>query len=187
MAKKEIGAKTALYPMPVTIVGANVEGKPNFLTIAWCSIISRTPPLITVSLGKNHYSNPGIKGNKTFSVNIPSREMLLAADYCGIVSGEDVDKSNVFQVFYGKLKTAPMISECPVSMECRLVHILDLGGPGETFVGEIVESYSDEKYLTRGLPDMTKIQPIVFSPYDNNYWEVGANLGPAFKIGKEYK
>lgn len=102
------------------------------------------------------------------------------------MSGTSVDKSILFEPFYGTLKTAPMIKECPLNLECKLVQTLDYGGSAEIFIGEIVEAYSEEQYLTNGLPDITKIKPIVFSMHDNTYWKIGEHLAPAFKIGKKF-
>ena len=116
--KKEIGARNCLYPLPTTIVGAEVDGKPNYVTIAHVGIMD----MLSVSLGmnKSHYTNAGIKTNGTFSVNIPSVKMIKETDYCGLFSGKLRDKSTLFKTFYGKLKTAPMIEECSVNMECEL-------------------------------------------------------------------
>lgn len=183
--KKAIGAKSYLYPMPTTLVGANVKGKPNYLTVVFCGIVQASPPMIAVTLGKIHYTNEGIRENQCFSVNIPSRHMVEVTDYCGIVSGKRADKSEVFETFYGKLKKAPMIRECPVNLECRLVDILDFGGASEVFVGEIIESYAEERYLCNEIPDIKKIEPIVFSMYDNNYWGIGEHLGKAWAAGKK--
>jgi len=184
--KKAIGARNFLYPMPTTLVGADVNGKPNYLTIAFCGIVQASPPMIAVTLGKMHYTNEGIRENNCFSVNIPSRYMVEATDYCGIVSGKKADKSGIFKTFYGKLEKAPMIRECPVNLECRLVDTLDFGGTNEVFIGEIVESYTEERYLCNGIPDIEKIEPIVFSMYDNNYWGVGEHLGRAWYVGKNF-
>ena len=95
--------------MPVSLVGAHVDGKPNFLAVAWFTMVSYKPPRIAIALGKGHYTNPGIKENKTFSVCLPSEDMAEITDYCGIVSGNKTDKSEIFDLFYGELKTAPMI------------------------------------------------------------------------------
>jgi len=187
MEKMKIGPKTFLYPMPATLVGANVGGKPNYLTIAYCGIVQHSPAMIEITLGKRHYTNTGIKENSTFSVNIPSEEMVTVTDYCGIVSGKEIDKSLLFKTFYGKLKTAPMIKECPINLECKLVQTLEFSGIDEIFIGEIVEAYAEEKYLTNGLPDIKKVKPIVFSMHDNNYWKIGEHLGRAWSIGKEFK
>ena len=187
MSKKKIGANTYLYPMPTTIVGADVNGRANFITIAYCGIAQHKPPMITVSLGKVHYTNEGIKQNKTFSVNTPSEEMVKVADYVGIKSGRVIDKSRLFGVFYGLLRTAPMIKEAPLNLECKLIKTLDFGGMGELFVGEIVEAYAREEILTMGLPDIKKIAPVLFSMHDNNYWKVGEHIGKAWEAGFEYE
>jgi len=186
MEKVEIGARTFLYPMPTILVGANVRGKANYLTVAYCGIMNHNPPTISIALGKSHYTNIGIKENGTFSVNIPSEELVKITDYCGLVSGHKVDKSEIFETFYGKLKTAPMIRECPLNLECKLIQTLEFP-VGEAFFGEIVAAYSEERYLTGGLPDIKKINPIIFSMHDNNYWKVGEHLARAWNIGKELK
>ena len=112
------------YPTPTTIVGAIVEGKPNFITIAHIGIVNHAKPyLISLSMGKAHYTNTGIKESKAFSVNIPSEDLVVATDYVGLVSGKKTDKSGVFDVFYGKLEKAPMITECPINMACKLYDI----------------------------------------------------------------
>jgi flavin reductase (DIM6/NTAB) family NADH-FMN oxidoreductase RutF len=185
MEKSKMGSMTFLYPMPATLVGANVGGKPNYLTVAYCGIVQHSPAMIAVTLGKRHYTNAGIKQNETFSVDIPSEEMVTLTDYCGIVTGRQVDKSVLFETFYGQLKTAPMIKECPINLECKLIQTLDLGGTNEIFIGEIVETYTEERYMTNGLPDIKKVNPIIFSMHDNNYWKVGDHLGQAWKIGME--
>lgn len=187
MEKREIGAKTYLYPMPTVLVGATVAGKPNYLAVAYIGIAQHAPPMISFALGKSHYTNAGIREARTFSVNIPSEDQVAVTDYCGLVSGNRVDKSALFTNFYGKLKTAPMIAECPLNLECRLVQALDYGGINELFVGEIVETYAEEKYLTDGLPDIRKIRPIVFSMHDNNYWRIGEHLGKAWSVGRKYR
>ncbi|MDD3043196.1 MAG: flavin reductase family protein [Methanosarcinaceae archaeon] len=184
--KKAIGARAFLYPMPTTLVGANVGGRPNYLAVAFCGIVQAKPAMISVALGRNHHTNAGIRENGTFSVNIPSRHMVEVTDYCGIVSGKKVDKSGLFETFYGKLETAPMIRECPVNMECKLVKTLDFGSTNEVFIGEIIESYAEEKYLCNGTPDIEKVVPILFSMYDNNYWEIGRHLGRAWCVGKKF-
>lgn len=175
-----------MYPLPTTLVGANVSGKPNYQTIAYCGIVHHKPAMIAVNSGKRHYTNAGIKENGTFSVNIPSEELVTITDYCGIVSGRRVDNSILFDTFYGTLKTAPMIQECPLNLECKLVQTLDYGGSAEIFIGKIVEAYAEKKYLTNGLPDITKIKPIIFSMHDNTYWKLGEQLAHAFSIGKKF-
>lgn len=188
MKKIKTGAKTFLYPMPTTLVGANVNGKPNYLAVAYCGIVQTSPPMIAIALKESRYTNAGIKENGTFSVNLPSAGMVKVTDYCGLVSGRNVDKSKLFSTFYGELKTAPMIKECPVNLECKLIQALDYGGSHDIFIGEVVEAYAGEQYTTNGLPDIKKVNPILLSSiYDKNYWKVGEYLGKAWKIGEELK
>ncbi len=173
--------------MPVCIVGAEVDGRPNFEAIAWFNLVDCQPHLISISSEKSHNTNKGIRENRTFSVNIPSASMAAATDYCGMYSGSKVDKSKAFSVFYGDLKTAPMISECPINIECRLTQTIELFH-GELFIGEIVGVFTESKYLTDGKPDIRKIDPLIFEngapPY---YWKLGERIAKAFEIGKDYK
>jgi flavin reductase (DIM6/NTAB) family NADH-FMN oxidoreductase RutF len=185
MEKIELSAKTVCYPMPCSLVGVNVGGKPNYLTVAWFSTVNVKPPYLMIALGKAHYTNPGIKENGTFSVNIPSAAMADVTDYCGIVSGNKYDKAKVFETFYGKLKTAPMIKECPFNVECKLVQTIDIPDH-ELFIGEIIAAYSDERYLAKGAPDLRKIAPFILSIPERKYLALGAEVGPAWEMGKKF-
>ena len=182
--KISLGAKNCLYPLPTTIVGANINGQPNYITIAHVGIMD----LVSISLGMNkvHYTNSGIKENKTFSVNIPSVAMVKETDYCGLVSGKSVDKAGLFNSFYGKLETAPMIKECPINMECKLVQIVNFPRH-DVFIGEIIETYCDDSCLTGGVVDFAKVQPILFTMNDTGYWKLGERFARAWSIGKNYK
>jgi flavin reductase (DIM6/NTAB) family NADH-FMN oxidoreductase RutF len=182
--KIDLGTKTVSYLTPVVLVGANVKEKPNFLPIGWFVGVGLKPLKVAVVLGKEHYTNQGIKKNKTFSVCIPSDNMVEATDFCGCFSGFKVDKSKVFDVFYGKLKTAPMITECPVNIECKLHKVLD-HGETEMFIGNVVSTYTEEKYLTHGTVDITKTRPFILSSLQ--YYSLGETKGKAFNVGKSFK
>jgi len=184
--KIDLGPKVASYPMPVSLIGANVNGKANFLVAAWFMSAGVSPSKVAVALNKTHHTNQGIKDTKTFSVCIPSEDLVKATDYCGIVSGSKADKSKVFDVFYGKLKTAPMISECPVTMECKLERVVDNGGH-EIFIGEIVSTFTEEQYLTNGILDLKKIKPFLLSLNDGIYFALGEEKAKAWTAGKAYK
>ena len=143
--KGKLGAVNALYPMPTVLVGATVNGKPNFITIAHVGIM--TYDHISLGMGKIHHTNAGIKENKTFSVCLPSEGLVVETDYCGIMTGKKTDKAVLFDVFYGELKTAPMIEQCKVCMECRLDRIIDFP-THDIFIGEVVQTYADESVLS---------------------------------------
>jgi flavin reductase (DIM6/NTAB) family NADH-FMN oxidoreductase RutF len=182
--KAKLGAKNCLYPFPTTLVGTIVEGKPNFITMAHVGIAEFGS--ISLGMNKSHYTNIGIKANGTFSVNIPSDQMVKVTDYCGLVSGKNVDKSKLFEIFYGKLETAPMIKACPINMECKLVRTVDFPN-FDFFIGEVIETYTDEECLTDGVVDFSKVQPILFVMNDKSYWKLGERFAKAWNIGKGLK
>jgi flavin reductase (DIM6/NTAB) family NADH-FMN oxidoreductase RutF len=185
MGKIEIGRSRVFYPMPCSLVGANVGGKANYLTVAWFSMVNAEPPYLAVAMNKAHYTNSGIKENGTFSVNIPSAQMAEVTDYCGLVSGKKVEKADLFETFYGKLETAPMIRECAFSVECRLVQTVQLPAD-ELFIGEIIGAYCEEGCLTDGVPDLNKINPFVLIMPDRKYLALGQEIGPAWQMGKKW-
>ena len=186
MDKINLGSTIPAYPTPVSLVGAYVDGKPNFMAVAWFTMASYKPPRIAITLGKGHYTNPGIRENKTFSLCLPSEDMVEITDYCGIVSGKKTDKSEIFDLFYGELKTAPLIKDCPLCIECKLVEIVE-SGANEIFIGEIVGTYTEEGYLTDGKLDFRKMKPLILSQPDTSYWRLGEQVASAWNIGKRYK
>jgi flavin reductase (DIM6/NTAB) family NADH-FMN oxidoreductase RutF len=189
MKKAQFGPRTLLYPMPAFLIGANVGGKPNFMTAAWSGIACSNPPMLTVALQHHRFTFKGIKENGTFSVNVPSADIVKETDYCGIVSGDKEDKVAVcgFKIFYGVVKTAPMIEQCPVNLECRLMHTLHLGSHA-LLVGQIEEVHVSEECLTDGEPDVLKINPIIFcTGAEKKYFAFSQSLADAFSVGLEIK
>lgn len=186
MVKVKTKLKRPPLILPVCLVGANVEKKPNFQAIAWFNMVDYDPYLIGLSSEKSHYSNKGIKENKTFSVNIPASNMASVTDYCGLYSGTEVDKSKIFDVFYGELKTAPMISEMPINVECKLTQTIESHN-ADFFIGEIVGVYIENKYLVNDKPDLKSIDPLLYEDGLGNYWNLGKFLAKAFNIGKQFK
>jgi flavin reductase (DIM6/NTAB) family NADH-FMN oxidoreductase RutF len=186
MAKIAIDENAFTYPMSMVLVGTLVNKRPNFMAVGWVTRVNFKPPMIAVALGKTHYTNGGIHASGAFSVNIPSIDLVEKVDYCGIVSGKKVDKSALFQVIPGKATGAPMIDECPLCMECKLVDVLDLP-TNELFIGEIVGACANAECCSDGKPDIRKIRPFTLTMPDNWYWEVGGKAGKAWSIGKDFK
>ena len=180
--KIELGAKNCLYPLPTVLVGALVNGKPNYITIAHVGIMDLES--VSLSMNKRHYTNLGIKTNKTFSINLPSETMVKETDYCGLVSGKDHGKADMFKTFYGTLKTAPMIQQCSVNMECELIKTVDFPNH-DVFIGKITNTYCDEAVLNDDEVDIEKVQPILFVMNDRSYYGLGKKLANAWNIGKE--
>jgi flavin reductase (DIM6/NTAB) family NADH-FMN oxidoreductase RutF len=186
MKKVKLGPQTLLYPMPAVLVGALVNEKPNFMTAAWCGIVASTPPAISVGVRPERYTFKGISAQRTFSINIPCAGIVEKVDYCGIYSGHKVDKSQIFSVAYGKLKTAPLIQECPVNLECRVIHSLDLGSH-VLFIGEIIETYINADCLIDGKADPAKIDPLIYTTAVSQYRRLGEIVGQAWRAGKKKK
>ncbi len=185
--KKKLNAINVLYPTPTVLVGAVVDGKPNFITIAHIGIVNHARPyLISISSAKAHYTNAGIKTHKAFSVNIPSEDLVVETDYAGMVSGKKTDKSELFEIFHGELENAPMIKACPINMECRLYDIYDTP-THDLFIGEIVETHADESVLTEGKVDLAKLKPLLFDMSSIKYWSVGNTVANCWKVGKRLK
>lgn len=182
--KKSLGPRNCLYPLPTTLVGATVNGKPNFITIAHVGIV--TPGSVSLGMGKTHYTNAGIRENQVFSVNIPSEDLLEKTDCCGLVSGRDTDKASLFNVFYGELEKAPMIEECPINMECRLLHTVELS-THDLFIGEITATHCDEEIINDGVVDFSRVKPLLFVMNDRGFWRMGARLASAWSAGMELR
>ncbi|MGD2033516.1 MAG: flavin reductase family protein [Bacteroidales bacterium] len=187
MQKIKLGAHPYIYPMPTVIVGTVIKNQPNFTTVSYVGIVQHKPPMVSVTLVKKHHSNTGIKESKSFSINIPNTKMLRETDFIGMNSGTSVDKSSLFSIFYGNLKSAPMIVETPLNLECKLVDVVNLNNDSDIFIGKIVETYSTKKYIRKGYPYMKKLDPILFSINSNSYYNVGRRIGRAWKSGLKIK
>jgi flavin reductase (DIM6/NTAB) family NADH-FMN oxidoreductase RutF len=184
MVKIAVGPMPFMSVMPTLLVGANVDGKPNYMTAAWATVACMAPPMVCVAINKARYTAKGIEENKTFSLNVPSENLVVETDHCGLVSGSNDDKSGVFRSFYGKLKTAPMAEECPVTIECTLFQAVECGSH-LLFIGKIEEIHADTSCLTDGKPDVEKIRPIVYAQH--TYFGLGKEVEKAFSAGKKYR
>ena len=189
MAKITIGPTNLIYPKPAFLVGMNVDGKPNFLAVGAGGTANGTPPMISVAIHPARYSHRGIVENGTFSVNIPSIDQARETDYCGVVSGAKEDKAAVcgFDVFYGKLGTAPMIEQFPVNLECSVVQAPELGSH-TLFIGRIEEVYVSEECLTDGKPDVNKIRPLAYvGDPERQYMALGEVIARSHSVGLELR
>jgi flavin reductase (DIM6/NTAB) family NADH-FMN oxidoreductase RutF len=181
--KKNIGAVNALYPMPTVIVGTEIEGKANYSAIAHVGIIDHNT--ISISMNKAHYSNQGIKQHRTLSISIPTEKMIVETDYMGLVSGANSDKSMIYESFAGELKGAPMIKEAPLTMECKVIEIIDRPHH-DVFLVEPQNTYCNENILTDDKIDISKIKPILFDMPLRKYWKLGETFADCWSIGKNY-
>ncbi len=187
MGKVTMGPQRFTYCMPVTLVGTMIDAKPNFMVVASCGEVNAEPPMISVAVRHHRHSHRGIRENLTFSVNLPSLDLIKETDYCGIVSGAKVDKVAAckFDVFFGKLDSAPLIAQCPINLECRVVHILTLGSHS-LFIGSIEETHVNDGLITSGKVDIDRIMPLIYTmTVTRQYHKLGEAIAPAFSIGRE--
>lgn len=182
--KQRLGPTNALYPTPTVLVGATVNGKPNFITVAHIGIM--THHHISIGLGKIHYTNAGIHENRTFSVCLPSVDLVVETDYCGIMTGKKTDKAALFEIFYGQLQSAPMIVQCPLCMECRLDQVIDYH-THDVFIGEIVQTHADPAVLIDGKVDIARLRPLLFDMASKQYWSLGEVVADCWNVGKQLK
>jgi len=188
--KKSIGAHTFALPAPVWVVGTYGEDKkPNIMTVAWGGICCSVPPCVTISLQKHRATYKNIFENKAFTINIPSQQQVIEADYVGIISGKDEDKFTATGLtpISSQVVNAPYIQEFPLILECRLLHTLEIGIHTQ-FIGEIIDVKAEEKVLgENGLPLLSKVNPPIFSPSEGAYYEVGDYVGKSYSIGLALK
>ena len=182
MEKKNIGNKLALYPMPVTVVGAEVNGKANWLIVAHVGIIGHDR--ILVSMSQSHYTNQGIKKSRKLSLNLVSREMLPQADYVGSISGTTVDKSDVFAYHIGENGT-PVIDASPLTMECDVVDVYETDG-FDNFICAVANTYAASDVLdNNGKLDYSKLKPVLFEFPTYSYLATGEVIGKCLNLEKQ--
>lgn len=180
--KVNVGSKLALYPMPATVVGAEVNGSVNWLLVAHVGILGHDRVLISMS--DKHYTNQGIHESKKLSVNLVSREMLPKADFVGSVSGTKVDKSEVFAYHIGD-NGSPIIDESPLTMECEVVDIYKSEG-FDNFICSIANTYVSADMLDKdGKIDYAKLKPVLFEFPTYSYVATGEVLGKCLKLDKQ--
>lgn len=188
--KTTFGPQRILFPLPTTLVVTGTMKKANIVTIAWVSLLTSNPPTLGISIGQKGFSGEEIKKNKEFTVNIASTDIMVESDFCGITSGKNVDKfqKTGLTKLPSKIIKAPIIKECPLNLECKLV---DSGIIGSTnhFIGEIVETHIDtdklEDITNPGSINVNDFDPLIYISGVREYRKIGQKIGDAYKIGKK--
>ena len=186
--RKDLGAKTFIFPMPVLMIGTYDEnGEPDLMNAAWGGIYDYNQ--ITVSLGA-HVSTDNIRKNKAFTVAFATKKTVVASDYVGIVSKakepKKIEKAGLHPVKSGFVN-APRFEEYPLTLECKLISLDGEMGEGGTLIGEIVNVNVDDSVLTDDKIDVKKLQPLAFDGANGKYHVLGEEVAPAFRIGLSIK
>ena len=167
-----------LYPVPAVMVSCCRSGeRPNIITVAWAGTVCSEPPMLSISVRKERYSYDIIRESGEFAVNLVNRDLVRAADYCGVKSGRDVDKFGEMELtpMQSQRIAAPGIAESPVCLECRVVKQLPLGSH-DLFLAEILTVSVDGQYLDeKGKFHLEQARPVVYSHGD--YLATGEKLG----------
>lgn len=178
MAKELWKPGNMLYPLPVVMVSlADKNGKSNIITIAWAGTVCTNPPMVSISVRPERYSYPILKETGEFVINLTTKELAFATDYCGVKSGRDVDKfkETGLTAIPGKEVKAPLIAESPVNIECRVSEVLPLGSH-DMFLADVVAVHADEKYMDEKHKfHLEQAKPIVYS--HGAYLQCGEQLG----------
>jgi len=167
--------------MPAVLVGAaaEVDGgrRENVITVAWSGIACGDPPMVSIAVRPTRFSHSLIKSSGEFTVNVPSADMARAVDLCGQISGRDGDKFAIAGLTPVRASevSAPLVAECPVSLECRVRHVYKAGSH-DLFVGEIVAVQAAEAVVDeKGRIDVGRVNPLCYG--GGLYWRLGDNLG----------
>lgn len=186
--KKNLGAKTLLYPLPVWVVGTyDKDGKPNAMTASWGGMCCSKPPCAAISLREATHTYHNIIEQKAFTINVPSDKFVKQVDYFGLVSGKDTDKfeaTGLTPIKSNKVN-APYIDEFPLAAECQLLNVVEIGVHTQ-FIGEIINVKIGKKSINnKGRVEISRIKPFIYDPANMTYYSIGLSAGRAFHSGKE--
>lgn len=178
MGKQHWRGGNMLYPLPAVMVSCARPGeKPNIITVAWAGTVCSSPAMLSISVRPERYSYDIIKESGSFVVNLVDKELVYAADYCGVRSGRDTDKFQEMKLtpLPSQYIDAPGIAESPVSLECKVTQIVPLG-THDMFIAEIVGVTVDEKYIDEtGKFHLNRSGLVTYS--HGEYFELGKKLG----------
>ena len=176
------------YPIPAVMVSCGSIDESNIITVAWTGILNTKPAMAYISVRPERYSYDIIKKSKEFVINLTNEQLAFATDWCGVKSGKDVDKFKEMHLTKEKasIVNCPMIAESPVSIECQVKEIKQLG-THDMFMAEIVAINADEKYFDKnGAFDISKCNLIAYA--NGGYYTLGKKVGKfGYSVQKKKK
>ena len=178
MAKVEWKPGNMVYPLPAVMVScADKEGNSNIITVAWTGTVCTNPPMVYISVRPERHSYQMISETGEFVINLTTKELAFATDFCGVRSGRDVDKFSEMKLTKeaASVVTAPMIGESPVNIECKVTEVKELGSH-HMFLANVVAVHVDDKYMNGNQKfELGKANPIVYS--HGEYYGLGDLIG----------
>ncbi len=177
MSKTVWKAGTFEYPIPAVMVSCGNMEKSNIITVAWTGVINSDPAMVYISVRQSRYSYNIIKETKEFAINLTTKDLAYATDWCGVKSGKDVDKFKEMHLTKQKAEfiKCPLIKESPVSIECKVEKIIELGSH-TMFMARVLSIDVDEKYIDeKGAFDISKCNLIAYA--NGGYYPLGKKIG----------
>lgn len=188
MSKVTWKSGTFLYPLPAVMVSCGTIEKSNIITVAWTGIINTNPAMVYISVRPTRYSYNLIKENMEFVINLTTEKIAYATDWCGVKTGAQVDKFKEMNLTKEKAEfvNCPMIKESPVSVECKVKEIKELGSH-HMFIAEVLAIHADEKYIDeKGAFDISKCNLIAYA--NGGYYPLAKKIGKfGFSVEKKKK
>ncbi|GAB7080473.1 flavin reductase family protein [Megalodesulfovibrio paquesii] len=185
--KISLGPKPMLFPTPLVMIGSyDEQGRPNAMAAAWAGICCSKPPCVTVSLRKATYTYGNLMARKAYTMHVTDETHMTQSDYMGMISGRDTDKFEALGLTTARseLVDAPILQEYPLVLECKVVHVHELG-LHTMFVGEVLDIKADPRILDeKNHPVVEQLRPLAFMPEVRTYHGMGPALGRAFNVGK---
>lgn len=178
MGKELWKAGNMVYPVPAVMVSCKRgDEKPNIITVAWCGTVCSSPAMVSISVRKERYSYDIIKESGEFVINLVTKNLTLATDYCGVKSGKDVDKFKEMKLtaFPSQYVSAPGIEESPVNIECRVTQVIPLGSH-DMFLAEVLGVTVDDSLIDEnGKFHLNKAELVAYS--HGEYYALGEQIG----------
>ena len=179
---------TFLYPLPAVMVSCGTMKKSNIITVAWTGILNTNPATVYISVRPTRYSYKLLKEQGEFVINLTNQKLARATDWCGVKTGAKVDKFKEMNLHKEKANfvKCPMIKESPVSVECKVKEIKEIGSH-HMFIADVLAIHADEKYIDeKGAFDISKCDLIAYS--NGNYYSLGRKIGKfGFSVKKKRK
>ena len=178
-----------LYPVPAVMVScADREGRKNIITVAWTGTICSEPAMVSISVRPERYSYDMIRKTKEFVINLTTKDLTYATDWCGVKSGRDVDKFKEMKLTAAKgnqLLYAPIIVESPVNIECKVIETAELGSH-TMFIAEVLDVMVSEKYMNEsGKFELNKLGLVAYS--HGEYFALGEKIGKfGYSVKKQH-
>jgi flavin reductase (DIM6/NTAB) family NADH-FMN oxidoreductase RutF len=189
MTKRQLGPCITFFPQPMTLISTvSASGENDLMAASWVSLVSKTPPTLSISLQHERQTYANILATGSFVVNVMPVHLVEQADYCGLISGRQADKATIagLRLLPAKHGAAPLLDDAPLNVECRLSGEMAIGDY-RLLLGEILEIHVDAAaFGADGSIDAAALDPLVYLGGLRQYWSLGKKVAPAYQAGRRF-